>query len=93
MVPLSVLDLSPVSATSTPRQAILDSVALARLCDGLGYVRYWVAEHHGMAGVASTSPPVLLAHLGAATHGIRIGSGGVMCRNRLQVRMNRACSN
>ena len=81
MVPLSVLDLSPVSVTSTPRQAIVDSVALARLCDQLGYVRYWVAEHHGMANIATSAPEVLIAHLAGVTSRMRIGSGGIMLPN------------
>ena len=56
MIPLSVLDLSPVAASSTPRQAILDSVALARVCDRLGYARYWIADHHNMASIATSAP-------------------------------------
>lgn len=80
-VPLSVLDLSPVPEGATVGEALARSTDLARLADRLGFTRYWVAEHHGMAGVASTSPPVLLAHLGAATDRIRIGSGGVMLPN------------
>ena len=87
MVPLSVLDLSPVSATSSPRQAILDSVALARLCDGLGYTRYWVAEHHGMANIATSAPEVLIAHLAGVTSRMRIGSGGIMLPNHNPLRV------
>ena len=87
MLPLSVLDLSPVGASSTPRQAILDSVALARHCDALGYTRYWVAEHHNMANIATSSPEVLIAHIAATTTRMRIGSGGIMLPNHNPLRV------
>ncbi len=87
MVPLSVLDLSPVGASSTPRQAILDSVALARHCDALGYTRYWVAEHHNMANIATSSPEVLIAHIAATTTRMRIGAGGIMLPNHNPLRV------
>ncbi len=80
-VPLSVLDLSPVPAGSTTGQALADSIALARHTEHLGYVRYWVAEHHGMPGIASSAPAVLIGALAAATSRIRVGSGGVMLPN------------
>lgn len=78
---LSVLDLVPVTSGSTASAALAASTQLARRADELGFTRYWVAEHHGMPGVASSSPPVLLAHLAAATRRIRMGSGGVMLPN------------
>ncbi len=81
MVPLSVLDLVPVGSDSTAEQALADSTALARRVDELGFRRYWVAEHHGMPGIASSSPAVLIAHFAAATSRIRVGSGGVMLPN------------
>jgi alkanesulfonate monooxygenase SsuD/methylene tetrahydromethanopterin reductase-like flavin-dependent oxidoreductase (luciferase family) len=77
-VPLSVLDLAPVPAGSTSRQALADTVALARSVEELGYGRFWVAEHHGMPGVASSAPAVLVGAIAAATSTIRVGSGGVM---------------
>lgn len=80
-VPLSVLDLSPVGAGRTSADALADSTTLARRADALGYRRFWVAEHHSMPAVASTSPGVLLAHLAASTERIRLGSGGVMLPN------------
>jgi luciferase family oxidoreductase group 1 len=80
-VPLSVLDLAPVGTGRTSAEALADSTALARSADALGYRRFWVAEHHSMPAVASTSPGVLLAHLGASTETIRLGSGGVMLPN------------
>ena len=80
-VPLSVLDLAPVSAGSTSRQALADTIALARAVEALGFGRFWVAEHHGMPGVASSAPAVLLGAIAAATSTIRVGSGGVMLPN------------
>ena len=87
LVPLSVLDLSPVAASSTPRQAILDSVALASACDALGYTRYWVAEHHNMASIATSAPEVLIAHIAASTSRIRVGAGGIMLPNHNPLRV------
>jgi len=75
---LSVLDQSPVSQGSTGPQALANSVDLARLAEELGYVRYWVAEHHATSMLASPAPEVLIAAIGAATTEIRVGSGGVM---------------
>jgi luciferase family oxidoreductase group 1 len=80
-VPLSVLDLAPVGRGSSPAQALRNSVALAREVEQLGYTRHWVAEHHNMPGIASSSPAVLLAHLADATSTIRVGSGGLMLPN------------
>ena len=80
-VPLSVLDLAPVGEGSSPRAALRASLDLARRAEELGYHRYWVAEHHNMPGIASSSPPVLLAHVASATSTIRLGSGGVMLPN------------
>jgi luciferase family oxidoreductase group 1 len=78
---LSVLDLAPVPDGSTPAEALRRSTELVRLSERLGYRRYWVAEHHNMPGIASSSPPVLIGHLAAATERIRVGSGGVMLPN------------
>src|SRR3954467_5234364 len=80
-VPLSVLDLAPVVEGSTPAAALAQSTDLARLVEELGYHRFWVAEHHNMPGIASSSPPVLIAHLAEATSTLRVGSGGVMLPN------------
>ncbi|MEM7274418.1 MAG: LLM class flavin-dependent oxidoreductase [Actinomycetota bacterium] len=80
-LPLSVLDLSMVAEGQTSADALADTTALAAEADRLGFRRFWVAEHHNMATVASTSPPVLMAHLAARTERIRIGSGGVMLPN------------
>ena len=78
---LSVLELVPVGEGVTPALALSHSVDLARLAERLGYVRLWVAEHHNMPGIASSSPPVLIAHLAASTSTLRIGAGGVMLPN------------
>ncbi|MCU1593182.1 MAG: alkanal monooxygenase [Frankiales bacterium] len=81
VIPLSVLDLAPVSAGRTTPQAMQESIALAQHVERLGYGRVWVAEHHGMPGIASSTPAVLIAALAAATSTIRVGSGGVMLPN------------
>ena len=80
-VPLSVLDLVPIGSGQTAADALAGTTALAQRADELGYRRFWVAEHHNIPSVASTSPEVLLAHLGAHTARIRLGSGGVMLPN------------
>jgi luciferase family oxidoreductase group 1 len=80
-IPLSVLDLSPVGEGSTPRAALRASLDLAAEAESVGYRRYWVAEHHNMPGIASSSPAVLLAHAASVTGTIRLGSGGVMLPN------------
>jgi len=79
--PLSVLDLAVVNEGGTSGEALAATTALARRADELGYHRFWVAEHHNMPLVASTTPPVLMAHLAASTTRIRIGSGGIMLPN------------
>ncbi|HEY6832490.1 MAG TPA: LLM class flavin-dependent oxidoreductase [Pseudolabrys sp.] len=81
MIPLSVLDLSPVSAGSTGAQALRNSLDLAQLADKLGYVRYWVAEHHSMPAIASSAPDIMIGQIAAVTTRMRVGSGGVMLPN------------
>ena len=80
-VPLSVLDLASVREGSSHSEALADTLTVAREADRLGYRRFWVAEHHGMPGIASSSPPVLIGAIAAATERIRVGSGGVMLPN------------
>ncbi len=80
-IPLSVLDLAPVRRGATATEALAESVALARHVEALGYHRYWFAEHHGMPGIASSAPAVLIGQVAAATTTMRIGSGGVMLPN------------
>lgn len=81
MIPLSVLDLATVATGSSPAQALRETTALAVEAERLGYRRFWVAEHHAMAAVASSAPAVLIAHLADATSTIRVGAGGVMLPN------------
>jgi len=78
---LSVLDLAPVPSGHDAVDALARSTELVRRAEAWGYRRYWVAEHHNMVGIASSSPAVLVAHLAAATTTIRVGSGGVMLPN------------
>jgi luciferase family oxidoreductase group 1 len=81
MIPLSVLDLSPVSACSTAAQALRNTLDLARLADQLGFTRYWVAEHHNLPSIASSAPDIMIGQIAAVTRRMRIGSGGVMLPN------------
>lgn len=76
-----MLDLVPVRSDQSTGDALAATVSLAQVADRLGFTRYWVAEHHNMPAVAATSPPVLIAMLGAQTTSIRLGSGGVMLPN------------
>src|SRR5215469_17948926 len=78
---LSVLDLSPVPSGSTSADALRNSLDLARLADQLGYTRYWLAEHHNLANIASSSPDIMIGQVASVTLRIRVGSGGVMLPN------------
>src|SRR4051794_30812902 len=75
---LSVLDQSPISEGMSGADALRNTLDLAQLADDLGYVRYWVAEHHGTPMLASASPEALIGPIASATRNIRVGSGGVM---------------
>jgi luciferase family oxidoreductase group 1 len=81
VVPLSVLDLSPVTTATPGSVALSNSLDLARLAERLGYKRYWVAEHHNLANIASSAPEIMIGQIAAATSEIRVGSGGVMLPN------------
>src|SRR5258705_9103655 len=81
MIPLSVLDLSPVVAGSSGAVSLRNSLDLAQLADRLGFTRYWVAEHHNLPSVASSAPEIMIGQIAAATARIRVGSGGVMLPN------------
>ena len=80
-IPLSVLDLASVYEGMSHAEALKQTIETAQLADGLGYERFWVAEHHGMPAVASSAPAVLIGAIAAATSRIRVGSGGVMLPN------------
>jgi luciferase family oxidoreductase group 1 len=81
MVPLSVLDLSPITEGSDVGQALRNSLDLAGHVEALGYRRFWMAEHHNLPGIASAATAVALAHVAAGTNRIRIGAGGIMLPN------------
>ena len=81
MIPLSVLDLSVVTTATKPAAALRNSIDLARHADALGFTRYWLAEHHNLASVASPAPDLMIGQIAAVTKNIRVGSGGVMLPN------------
>ncbi len=81
MLPLSVLDLAPVSENSSPAIALQNARDLAQHAERLGYKRYWVAEHHNMVGIASAATSVVIGFIAANTRTIRVGAGGIMLPN------------
>jgi luciferase family oxidoreductase group 1 len=81
MIPLSVLDLSPIVQGGSPADSFRNSLDLARNAEKLGFRRYWLAEHHNMPGVASAATSVLIGHIAGGTKTIRVGAGGVMLPN------------
>jgi luciferase family oxidoreductase group 1 len=81
MIPLSVLDLSPVVEGSDASASLANTLDLARHAERLGYRRYWLAEHHNMPGIASAATSVVIAHVAAGTKAIRVGAGGIMLPN------------
>ncbi len=89
-IPLSVLDLAPIGTGFTSTQALNSTIQLAQLAEKLGYTRFWLAEHHGMPGIASSSPEVLIARVAAATQRIRVGAGGIMLPNHAPLRVAEA---
>nr|WP_298094951.1 LLM class flavin-dependent oxidoreductase [uncultured Shinella sp.] len=81
MVPFSILDLSPVIEGGTVAQSLANSRRLAQEAEALGYKRFWLAEHHGMRGIASAATSLVIQHVAAGTEKIRVGSGGIMLPN------------
>src|SRR4051812_13936195 len=81
MIPFSVLDLSPIVQGGSAAQSFKNSLDLARHCERLGYHRFWLAEHHGIPGVASAATSIVIAHVAAGTSRIRVGAGGIMLPN------------
>ncbi len=79
--PISLLELAGVGEGYTPADALAQATTVAQHAESLGFARFWVAEHHAMAAVASSAPAVLLAHVASATKTIRLGAGGVMLPN------------
>jgi len=81
MIPFSVLDLSPITRGGNASQSLNNSLELARHTESLGYLRYWLAEHHSMPGIASAATAVVIGHVAAGTSRIRVGAGGIMLPN------------
>ncbi len=81
MVPFSILDLAPVAEGATPGDALRNSLRLAQKAEELGFRRFWLAEHHGMVGIASAATAVVIGYVAGGTRTIRVGSGGVMLPN------------
>jgi luciferase family oxidoreductase group 1 len=81
MIPLSVLDLSPITDGSTAAVSLRNSLDLAQHAERWGYKRYWIAEHHNMPGIASAATSVVMGHIAAGTKTIRVGAGGIMLPN------------
>jgi luciferase family oxidoreductase group 1 len=81
MIPYSVLDLSPITQGGDAAQSFRNTLDLARHAEGWGYQRFWMAEHHGMPGIASAATAVLIGHVAGGTSTIRVGAGGIMLPN------------
>lgn len=81
MIPFSVLDLAPINEGGSAAESFRNSLDLARHAEQWGYERFWLAEHHGMPGIASAATAVLIAHIAAGTEKIRVGAGGIMLPN------------
>lgn len=81
MTKFSVLDLAPVVEGGDAAESLQNSLELARLAERLGYARYWIAEHHNIAGIASSATAVVIGHIAGGTSTIRVGAGGIMLPN------------
>ena len=81
MIPFSILDLSPIAEGSNAAESFRNTLDLAQHAERWGYKRHWLAEHHGMPGIASAATAVLMAHVAAGTSTIRVGAGGIMLPN------------
>ena len=85
--PLSALDLVPLADGSSSADALRAAVDLARTVESLGYQRLWYAEHHNMPGIATTTPEIMIAHVGQVTSRLRLGAGGVMLPNHSSLKV------
>ena len=81
MIPISVLDLCPITEGGDATLALRRTLELARRAEALGFNRYWLAEHHNMQGIASAATAVVIGHLAGGTQTIKVGAGGVMLPN------------
>lgn len=81
MIPFSILDLSPITEGSDAARSFRNTLDLARHAERWGYQRFWLAEHHGMPGIASAATAVLIGHVAGGTSTIRVGAGGIMLPN------------
>jgi luciferase family oxidoreductase group 1 len=81
MIPFSVLDLSPITQGSDAARSFINTLDLARHAERWGYRRFWLAEHHGMPGIASAATAVLIGYVAGGTSTIRVGAGGIMLPN------------
>ncbi|WP_157017692.1 LLM class flavin-dependent oxidoreductase [Mesorhizobium xinjiangense] len=81
MIPISVLDLSPVAEGTDVAQSLKNTLDLAQHAERWGYRRYWLAEHHNMPGIASAATAVVIGHVAGGTSTIRVGAGGIMLPN------------
>jgi len=81
MIPLSILDLAPITEGGSAAESFANTVDLARHADAWGFQRFWLAEHHGMPGIASAATSVLIGHVAGRTSRIRVGAGGIMLPN------------
>lgn len=86
-IPLSILDVSPITSGSSSAQALRNTIELARFADQRGFTRYWLAEHHNSGGIASTTPDIMIGQLAQVTRRIRVGSGGVMLPNHAPLKV------
>ena len=81
MIPFSILDLSPITEGGDAARSFRNTLDLARHGERWGYRRFWLAEHHGMPGIASAATAVLIGHVAGGTATIRVGAGGIMLPN------------
>src|SRR4051812_24831231 len=78
---LSILDQTPIRRDSTAKEALQESIQLAKFVDKLGFTRYWISEHHNIKTLAGAAPEVFIARLASETKHLRFGSGGIMLPN------------
>ena len=81
MTRFSILDLAPIKEGGDAKQALEESVEVSKCAEGWNYLRYWVAEHHNMRGIASAATSLVISHIASNTKNIRVGAGGIMLPN------------